>query len=52
MMYYSKAIQEIEQGHIEPAYLLFGEEQLLADKLIQQIKLKYLTRPESELNFF
>lgn len=52
MMYYSQAVKEIDQGHIEPAYLLFGEEQLLADDLIKRIKLKYLTKPESELNFF
>lgn len=52
MIYYPQAVKEIEQGHIDPAYLLFGEEQLLADELIKRIKLKYLTTPESELNYF
>jgi DNA polymerase-3 subunit delta len=52
MIYYQQALKEIEQSQIRPCYLFFGEEQLLADELIKRIKLKYLTKPETELNYF
>lgn len=52
MIYYSQVVKEIEEDHIDPAYLLFGEEQFLADDLINRIKQKYLITPKSELNYF
>jgi len=52
MIYYQQALKEIEQSQIRACYLFFGEEQLLADELIRRIKLKYLTKPETELNYF
>jgi DNA polymerase-3 subunit delta len=52
MIYYQQALKEIEQSQIKAGYLFFGEEQLLADDLIKRIKIKYLTKPESELNYF
>jgi len=52
MIYYQQALREIQNGHIEPFYLLFGEEQLLAENLIKSIKTLFLTEPEPELNYF
>ncbi|OGB63793.1 MAG: DNA polymerase III subunit delta [Caldithrix sp. RBG_13_44_9] len=52
MIYYQQALKEIEQSDIKRSYLFFGEEQLLADDLIKRIKIKYLTKQESELNYF
>ncbi len=52
MIYYQQALKEIEQSDIKRSYLFFGEEQLLADDLIKRIKIKYLIKQESELNYF
>jgi DNA polymerase-3 subunit delta len=50
--YYQQAIKEIEGGIVRPAYLLFGEEYLLAEKLINKIKEVFLKKVEPELNYF
>ena len=52
MIFYNQAVQNINQSNIASLYLLFGEEQLLADELVKKIKLKFLTKAESELNLF
>jgi DNA polymerase-3 subunit delta len=50
--YYQQAIKEVEGGTIRSAYLLFGEEYLLAENLINKIEEVFLKKVEPELNFF
>ena len=52
MIYYQQALREIQNGQIQPFYLLFGEEHLLAENLIKKIKTAFLTETEPELNYF
>ena len=51
-LFYQPALKEIEQSVIAPAYLLYGEEVLLADKLIEKLKNKFLGKADPELNYF
>ncbi|MEJ2536929.1 MAG: DNA polymerase III subunit delta [Calditrichia bacterium] len=51
-LYYQQAIKEVEDGIIKTAYLLFGEEHLLAENLINKIKETFLEKVEPELNYF
>jgi len=51
-LYYQQAIKEVEDGTIKPAYLLFGEEHLLGENLINKIKKAFLEKVEPELNYF
>ena len=50
--YYQQVIKELEGGTVRAAYLLFGEEYLLAENLINKIKEVFLKRIEPELNYF
>jgi DNA polymerase-3 subunit delta len=50
--YYQQTIKEVENGTVRPTYLIFGEEYLLAEKLINKIKEVFLKRVEPELNYF
>ncbi|UCF63063.1 MAG: DNA polymerase III subunit delta [bacterium] len=52
MIYYNQALRDIQNSKIEPFYLFFGEEQLLAENLIKKIKSVFLTELEPELNYF
>ena len=52
MIYYQQALQDIQNSRIEPFYLFFGEEQLLAENLIKKIKSVFLVDVEPELNYF
>jgi DNA polymerase-3 subunit delta len=52
MIYYQQASRDVQKGDIKPFYLLFGEEQLLAEKLIHKIKSVFLSEVEPELNYF
>jgi DNA polymerase-3 subunit delta len=51
-LYYQQVLKEIREGEIRPVYLFFGEEILLADNLLSQIKKHFLEKAESELNYF
>ncbi|MEJ2634819.1 MAG: DNA polymerase III subunit delta [Calditrichia bacterium] len=51
-MYYSQVMKELDSGQVAPVYLLHGEEYLLGENLIKEIKAKFLDRAEPELNFF
>ncbi len=52
MYNYRKILEEINNNKIRSAYLMFGEENQLADDLITKIKKKFLLQPEPEINFF
>ncbi len=52
MYNYKQVLEEINNTKIRSAYLMFGEENQLADDLITKIKNKFLLKPESEINFF
>ncbi len=52
MIYYQQAVKNVEENSIRPVYLLFGEEQYLADELIKRLREKFLEKPEAELNYF
>ncbi|MBN2365671.1 MAG: DNA polymerase III subunit delta [Calditrichaeota bacterium] len=52
MIYYQQAIKNIEESSIKPVYLLFGEEQYLADDFLKRLRKKFLDKPEPELNYF
>jgi DNA polymerase-3 subunit delta len=49
---YQQILNELEKSHMGSVYLLYGEEYLLADKLIDKMKNLFLTNPEREINFF
>lgn len=51
-MYYQQALQAIQKGHFDPAYLIYGDEFFLVDNLIRLFKEKFLGKPDPELNFF
>ncbi len=51
-LYYSQAVQEFRQKRFDPAYLIYGEEIYLTDKLLQLLKENYLEHPEPEMNLF
>jgi len=49
---YQQILEEINNTKIRSAYLMFGEENQLADDLIAKIKKKFLLKSEPEINFF
>lgn len=51
-IYYRQVMQEIEDSQVQSSYLLFGEEYLLGENVINKIKEKFLAKVEPELNFF
>ncbi len=51
-IYYNQLLKHVEQGSFAPAYLVFGEEYLLMENIINRLKAKLLQKVEPELNFF
>jgi len=51
-LYYQQAMKEISRSNLSPAYLLFGEEFLLGERIVRTLKQKFLGDSEPELNYF
>ncbi|OPX33780.1 DNA polymerase III subunit delta [candidate division KSB1 bacterium 4484_188] len=50
--YYQQILREIKEKGVSKAYLLFGEESLLAENVLHLIREKFLGKADPEMNYF